>query len=276
VGSALVVALIAGAVAIASAAIAAWAQMRVKKLERLAHQEETRSQARIVLDRYRGPLLDAAWDLGDRLDNITDRRFLETYGAGDRRPMAIQTTLSIVAQYFGWAEIVRREVQLLRFESTSDTQRAAYYLSLVMRRFATDWYDSAEAQRQATHWIPGFDAARLPHNHLMLWHEGRRGLGDRMIVPNESPRCKGFATFLDDFDQDFHSPLAEFETGLCNPDVAKSLRLLEIRDALARLVIQLDDEKRYGAAESGHETWLARARRSPCWTAYDTPLESEQ
>lgn len=170
VSSALIVAAVAGVVALASAGIAAWAQMRVFALEQAAHAEESRSQARVVLDRYRGPLLDAAWDLGDRVDNIIDRGFFDTYGTGERHPMAIQTTLFRMAQYFGWVEIVRREVQLLRFESASDTRRTAYFLSLVMRRFATDWYDSCAAYEQARAWIADFDCAQLPARHLMLWH----------------------------------------------------------------------------------------------------------
>lgn len=133
--SALIVAVIAGAVALAGASIAAWTQLMVKRLEQKAKTEETRSNARIALDRYRGPLLDAAWDLGDRLDNMLHRGFLSTYSTGARDSVAITSTLYRLAQYFGWVEIVRRDVQLLRFEGAADTWRTAYFLSLVTRRF---------------------------------------------------------------------------------------------------------------------------------------------
>jgi hypothetical protein len=227
------------------------------------------------LDRYRGPLLDAAWDLGDRIDNITARSFFETYGTKERRAIAVQSTLFRFSQYFGWAEIVRREVQLLRFESATDTRRTAYCLLLIVRRFATDWYDSRQAHEQAREWIPEFESVRLPPNFLMLWHEEQRGIGERMIVSNETPRCKGFATFVDQYEADFAGPLTGLEMALVLPGVAKSLRLLEVRDALARLVVQLDNEKRFEALESGYETWLDRARSSRCWKAYNELLATD-
>jgi hypothetical protein len=70
VNTALVVAIIAGVVALISAAFSGWTQLHVAKRER-------QSKAKEVLDRCRGPLLDAAWLLGDRLDNIRHRRFFD-------------------------------------------------------------------------------------------------------------------------------------------------------------------------------------------------------
>jgi hypothetical protein len=271
VDTGLTVALISGAVALASAAIAARAQVKVKRLEQTAEEEEKRSQARIVLDRYRGPLLDAAWDLGDRIDNIIDRGFLSTYGGGERQGVAMTGTLFRLAQYFGWAEIVRREVQLLRFES-DDTRRTAYFLSLVMRRFATDWYDTAKAKEQAKAWIEGYDeGVTLPPHHLMLWQEEQRGIGELMIEADGAARCVGYATFTDEYKRSFSRLLAGFKAGLREPDIEQSLRLVELRDALARLVEQLDDEKRYVTGQPDYETWLKRAHDSPCWSAYGHP-----
>jgi hypothetical protein len=186
--------------------------MRVKSLERAAKTEETRSQARIALDRYRGPLLDAAWDLGDRLDNILERGFLASYGEGDRHAVAISSTLFRLAQYFGWVEIVRRDVQLLRFEGAADTWRTAYFLSLVTRRFATDWYDLPEAQSQAGEWIENYEPEQLPRRHLMLWQEEQRGTGERMIIGDGAARCSGYAAFLDDYEQSFSRLLASLES----------------------------------------------------------------
>lgn len=269
--TALVVALISGVVALVSATIAALTQLRVKSLEQAAKKEEARSQARVVLDRYRGPLLDAAWDLGDRIDNIIDRGFLSAYLADERRPVAIASTLFRVAQYFGWAEILRREIQLLRFESASDTWRTAYFLSLVTRRFATDWYDSAEAHQQARAWIANYDPRELPARHLMLWQEEQRGLGERMIEGDGVERCLGYASFVEDYEDCFSRLFAGFEAHLQVPGVHKSLRLVEVRDALARLVQQLDEEKRYVVGQTRYRTWLDAAQESRCWEAYEHP-----
>lgn len=268
---ALVVALISAVVALASATIAALSQQRIKSLEQAARKEESRSQARIVLDRYRGPLLDAAWDLGDRLDNIIDRHFLSVYLATERQPVAITSTLFRVAQYFGWAEILRREVQLLRFEGAADTWRTAYFVSLVTRRFATDWYDWPQAHDQAEEWIPNYDRRELPSRHLMLWQEEQRGIGERMIERNEAGRCLGYASFVEHYEDYFGGLFSGFEAHLQVKGVERSLRLIELRDALARLVQQLDDEKRYVVGQTGYTTWLDSAQDSPCWKAGEHP-----
>jgi len=76
VDTALVVACISAVVALASAAFSGWTQLQVSKREKESRLEERRSEAKVVLDRYRGPLLDAAWQLGDRVENIRKRDFL--------------------------------------------------------------------------------------------------------------------------------------------------------------------------------------------------------
>jgi hypothetical protein len=270
VDTALVVALISAAVALASATIASLTQLRLKNFEREARKEEARSQARVVLDRYRGPLLDAAWDLGDRIDNIVARDFLSTYAFDDeRRDVALQSTLFRAAQYFGWVEILRREIQLLRFEGSGDTWRTAYFISLVTRRFATDWYDWDSAHRQALAWNDEYDREQLPPRHLMLWQEEQRGIGERMIDDNATVRCLGYASFIEDYDRRFDGLLARFRAHLEMPGVQNSLRLVEVRDALARLVQQLDEEKRYVVGQILYKSWLETAQESPCWEAYD-------
>ena len=246
----------------------------VKRLEQKAKTEETRSNARIALDRYRGPLLDAAWDLGDRLDNMLHRGFLSTYSTGARDSVAITSTLYRLAQYFGWVEIVRRDVQLLRFEGAADTWRTAYFLSLVTRRFATDWYAWPDAQHQAARWIRDYDLAAPPERALMLWQEEQRGIGDLMIAGNGTARCIGYAAFVEDYEKRFSHLLGEFENGLRRPATEKSLRLLEVRDGLARLVHQLDEEKRYKVGQVGYTTWLDSAHESPCWRAYEHPADA--
>jgi hypothetical protein len=272
VDTALVVALISAAVALASATIASLTQLRLKNFEREAKKEEARSQARVVLDRYRGPLLDAAWDLGDRIDNIVARDFLSTYATDDeRREVALQSTLFRTAQYFGWAEILRREIQLLRFESSGDTWRTAYFISLVTRRFATDWYDWDAAHRQALAWNEWYDREQLPPRHLMLWQEEQRGIGERMIDDNATVRCLGYASFIENYERRFGRLFTQFRAHLEMPGVQNSLRLVEVRDALGRLVQQLDEEKRYVVGQIRYTSWLETAQQSPCWEAYEHP-----
>jgi hypothetical protein len=81
--SALVVAVIAAVAALASAAYARRAQVeaaeRKAQLDKASAAEERQSEAKQVLDRYRGPLMDAAWQLGNRIDNIRHLGFLGRY-----------------------------------------------------------------------------------------------------------------------------------------------------------------------------------------------------
>jgi hypothetical protein len=120
------VAIISAVVALVSVGFSAWTQLRVAKREREGKAEERRSAAKVALDQYRGPLLDAAWQLGDRLDSIRHRGFLAYLSEGSGREQdAKLTALFRFAHYFGWREFVRREVQLLRFENEEDTRLAA-------------------------------------------------------------------------------------------------------------------------------------------------------
>ena len=151
--TALVVACLSGAVALASVGLSTWTQLRVTKQER-------RSEAKVALDRYRGPLLDAAWLLGDRLDNIRNHGFF-VYLSPDsgRAPEARLTTLFRFAYYLGWREYVRIQVRLLRFENEEDTRLAAAFLSDITRTLASDGLDGQWA---------------------MLWLDEQRGIGELM------------------------------------------------------------------------------------------------
>lgn len=140
--TALVVACISGVVALASAGLSAWTQFQVTKRERQDQAEERRSDAKVVLDRYRGPLLDAAWQLGDRLDSIRNRGFLAYLSEGSGREQDAKfTALFRFAHYFGWREFIRTEVQLLRFENEEDTRSAAGFLNDVAEVLASDLLD---------------------------------------------------------------------------------------------------------------------------------------
>lgn len=265
-------ALLSGAVAVASAVLASRTQLKLKSLDQAAARDAAKSEERKVLDRYRGPLLDAAWDLGDRIGNIIDRGFLAYLADESRRSVALSSTLFRVAQYFGWVEILRQEVQLLPFESANDTWRTTYYLQLVTRRFATDWYDWPEAHQRAEGLIQHYVAEQLPPHLFMLWQEEQRGVGERMIEGEGRGRCVGYASFIEDYDPRFEPLFADFRSHLQVPSVSKSLRLLELRSALARLVEQLDEEKRYVQGQTGYRSWLDAAHDSPCWTEDQPPV----
>jgi hypothetical protein len=127
--TALVVACISGVVALGSAVIARSTQLQVMKLQREGRAEDRRSEAKVILDSYRGPLLDAAWQLGDRVDNIRNKGFFAYLSESSGRVQEAKlSTLFRLANYLGWREFVRIKVQLLPFEDEKDT-RSAHHLS---------------------------------------------------------------------------------------------------------------------------------------------------
>ena len=199
--TALVVARISGAVALASVGLSTWTQLRVTKQER-------RSEAKVALDRYRGPLLDAAWLLGDRLDNIRNHGFF-VYLSSDsgRAPEARLTTLFRFAYYLGWREYVRIQVQLLRFENEEDTRLAAAFLSDITRTLASDGLDGQWA---------------------MLWLDEQRGIGELMTeqLPGSSFIVRGHAAFSRDYNTIFAEWMGRFADDLFTPaKVSNSNRL---------------------------------------------------
>ena len=206
----------------------------MKEQERQSKEEERRSEAKVVLDRYRGPLLDAAWQLGDRVDNIRNRGFFVYLSEGSgRAPEARRTTLFRFAYYLGWREYVRTQVQLLRFENEDDTRLAAAFLNDVTRVLASDQLDGQWA---------------------MLWGDEQRGIGELMTdqPSGSSFIVRGHAAFHRDYDKVFAEWMERFADDLFSSAVVSSsdrLRLLQW--ALYGLVRQLDEQGAYGGGFIG-------------------------
>jgi hypothetical protein len=235
VNTALVVACISGLVALVSAGFSAWTQLHVTKQERQGKAEERRSDAKVVLDRYRGPLLDAAWQLGDRLDSIRNRDFLAYLSAASGREQdAKLTALFRFAHYFGWREFIRTQVQLLRFENEEDTRLAAGFLNDATEVLASDLLDGKWA---------------------MLWSDEQRGIGELMTkqLSGGSSIVRGPAAFYRNYDKTFAPWMERFAGDLLSPAALKSDRLRLLQWALYGLVRQLDEQGAYG------DGWLDRS-----------------
>jgi hypothetical protein len=228
VDPALVVACISGAVAAASAALSAWTRLEVAKRESQGRAEERRSEAKVVLDRYRDPLLDAAWQLGNRIDNIRYREFFLYLSEGSGREQDVKlTTLFRFANYLGWRELVRAEVQLLRFDNEEDTRLTASILGSVTRILASDQRDHDGV------WA-------------MLWADEQRAIGELMIDEHSaSARIRGHASFRRDYDDVFAPWMERFASDLFSPAAVDSKRLRFLQGALYQLVRQLDEEGTY-------------------------------
>lgn len=217
-----------GVIATLVSAFVALRQSRMaERLARLNHEldaEVSRRAAMLdrdlraeeVLTRYREPLAAAAFDLQSRLYNILRMGFLDKFG-DERADDALRTTLFRLAQYFGWTEILRRDIQFLSFPEDDATRRVAQLQSDIARCFLSDRYGTA----------------------LMIWSDEQRGIGEHMIVEEHGKvLCMGYATFHDRCDDTF----ARWRNRLCN-ELAEDPALARLRDAqhlLCDLVETLD------------------------------------
>jgi hypothetical protein len=172
-----------------------------------------------VVTRYREPLASAAFDLQSRIYNILRKDFVLKYR--DTRPEdARLTTLFRLAQYFGWSEILRRDIQFLSFPTADATRHVARLQSDIAKRFATD--------------ADGHD--------LMIWRDEQRALGERMIVEQHGKvMCMGYAAFRAGADGTFTEWEERIRTQLSS-DVARP-RLVDIQHLLCELVETLDEQR---------------------------------
>ena len=86
------------------------------QLERSREAETKSEQLQSIMKRYRDPLLRSAFELQSRFFNILKQNLLWVYlinGTTQEREYTIQSTLFVIAQYFGWIEILRRDIQFL-------------------------------------------------------------------------------------------------------------------------------------------------------------------
>lgn len=107
-------------VAIGAAIIAVWGQLRVKRVEAQLElqkaEADRRAQAEQTARRFREPLGRAAYELQSRIFNIVTRGFAEGYlGKSNDRTWsyAVKHTAFVIAQYFAWTELIRREIQFI-------------------------------------------------------------------------------------------------------------------------------------------------------------------
>jgi len=181
--------------------------------------------AKKVLDSYREPLVAASYELQSRLYNILRLKFVERYicdEAADKRNSAIESTLYVFAQFFGWREIIRREVQYLRLSRDQQTREIGQILRNIGETFLSDRYG------------PQF----------MIWRVEQRGIGERMIESVDGKiSCLGYASFIE------HRPemeewLSPLEHDLEHLQDGGRERLTELQHMLVQLVRELDDKQR--------------------------------
>jgi hypothetical protein len=183
---------------------------------------QARRDARRTLETYREPLLAAAYELQARLHNILKGTFVEDYvsdGSSAKHEAALESTLYVVAQFFGWREIIRQEVQFLRFSRDAKTRQISALLLAIGEVFLSDQFGA----------------------QCMIWRVEQRGLGERMIAASSGrATCIGYASFIDQR-ASMSRWLVPLERDLGQLDEGGRARLTELQHLLLDLVQKLDD-----------------------------------
>jgi hypothetical protein len=192
-----------------------------ERLARLKSSLEAEARAEEVLTRYREPLAAAAFDLQSRLYNILELGFFANFGGTHPRSEdALRTTLFRLAQYFGWTEILRRDIQFLSFPEADDTRRVAHLQSEIAKRFLTDRYGPA----------------------LMTWSDEQRAIGERMIVEEHGKvLCMGYARFREACDGTFATWCERMRDEVAQESARERLRA--VQNLLCELVETLDGRR---------------------------------
>ncbi len=229
----IITATIAALVAMASAGLSLYGQAQITQMgDRLAKQREAESreaQTAALMAQYRDPLLRSAIDLQSRLFNIHEMRFLQRFyhQSAAERDYTVYNTLYVIADYFGWAEILRREVQFLDIGGLAENRQLSELFIAVSKAFGLSKIEPT----------------------LRLFHGEQRAIGEIMMVPRKSGQvtgydCIGYATFVKkmsdpDFFYWFERLKTDLEGMVEDPSVGRE-RMALIQGRLIDLIDFLD------------------------------------
>ena len=241
----IITAIIAAVVAVISAIISVYGQTRIAQLaDQLAKKREVESreaQTIALMSKYRDPLLRSVIDLQSRLFNLHQRDFLYDFyhqRSQAERDYAIKNTLYVIAEYFGWVEVLRREIQFLDLGAIEMNRRLSALIASITRAFGTDGWERT----------------------LQLYNGEQRAIGEIMLIPRsikDSIRyeCIGYATFVKklshpDFAYWFTKLKDDIEIMASEPELnLKRLvvihgRLIDLIDFLDPDCVRIQSEKR--------------------------------
>jgi hypothetical protein len=116
----------------------------IEQLQKLLEVEGAKQgKSFIIISTYREPLLRSAHDLQSRIFNIVEQGFLQVYyrDSEEDRDYALKSTLFVIADFFGWKEILRREARFLDLGTVEASRRLEELLSTIEQLFSTDGID---------------------------------------------------------------------------------------------------------------------------------------
>ena len=165
-----------------------------------------------------------------RAGSTTSSAWTSSPGTGREPPgrqEAFTTTLFRFAQYFGWTEILHRDVQFLSFPTREETREVASLQLRIARCLLSDERSHA----------------------MMIWSDQQRAIGEQMIVKEHGKvLCMGYARFTGCCDDVFGAWKERIRVEILSPEARPRLR--ELQHLLCQLVHRLDpDAVRYERLE---------------------------
>ncbi|MDQ6616272.1 MAG: hypothetical protein M3083_16415 [Actinomycetota bacterium] len=159
-------------------------------LNRRAARRDRALSADNLANRYRSPLLHAAFDLQARLYNIQRKAFLDRFYRDDApanyREYAAANTMYLIGQYLCYSEVIRRSVLLLDPVDRRRQQALMEAMARIRYTFATD---------------------AISDSTLVVFRGEQRAIGEILLAAangpaDGSPRwdCWGYAEFVSRLD----------------------------------------------------------------------------
>ena len=206
-------------------------QTRLTKLQaELAEKREEKLKkqaAEAILSKYREPLVNAAFELQGRIFNILRLNFLGAFylnGNEREKQYAVENTIYVIAQYFGWTEIIRLDSQFLYLGELETTKKLAALQNNICDLFLDSRLEKV----------------------LRIFRGEQRAIGESMIINNGSDDyCLGYAQFIQTQDATFQywfEPLREHIDLLANDPNRYTDRLIQLQHALVDLIDFLDPD----------------------------------
>lgn len=190
-------------------------------------EEERSIDLQLTMDKYRGPLVHSAYELQSRIFNLVSLdvisyHFTNNNDDSTEKEYFLKNTMYVIAQYFAWTEIIRKEIQFIEFHESA----ASEHLSALQDVIYATWQS-----------IEYTDS-------LSIWAGEQRGIGE-LILEEKNGRyeCVGYSKFLKLIQGGEEPLLQQLESRVAtflDSNDYKSVRLVKLQHTLIDLLEFLD------------------------------------
>lgn len=197
------------------------------ELSRSARSEDRAIEYELIMKRYKGPLLHAVYDLQSRLYNIIAQGLVNAYfihGNDNEKEYVVNNTVFVIAQYFAWTEIIRREIQFIDFRDSENTKKLSELRDNIYSLWQTDGFSDP----------------------FRVWAGEQRAIGELMIGDvNNHHTCIGYAEFLSKLKENNEPLFKKLQNdveSLSETGTDSFPRLKEVQHALIDILDYLDPD----------------------------------